>query len=100
MRLRGVERTPVRVRRHHWHASAKRNARLIAHHQHRELIERLLADPWTRRYLPESFLDFANSELFLWATRQGEGLLNRDGGSRSKHSEARGTPETVGAVAS
>jgi hypothetical protein len=32
-------------------------------HRHREEIERLLADPWTRRYLPESFLDWADSQL-------------------------------------
>jgi hypothetical protein len=32
-------------------------------YQHREAIERLLSDPWARRYLPESFLDFADSQL-------------------------------------
>ena len=32
-------------------------------HDHREEIERLLADPWMRRYLPESFLDWAESQL-------------------------------------
>jgi hypothetical protein len=32
-------------------------------HQHREEVERLLADPWTRRYLPDSFLDFADTQL-------------------------------------
>jgi len=32
-------------------------------HQHREEIERLLGDRWTRRYLPGSFLDWADSQL-------------------------------------
>jgi hypothetical protein len=32
-------------------------------HDHREEIERLLADPWMQRYLPESFLDWADCQL-------------------------------------
>jgi hypothetical protein len=32
-------------------------------HDHREEIERLLADPWMQRYLPQSFLDWADCQL-------------------------------------
>jgi hypothetical protein len=32
-------------------------------HDHRAEIEGLLADPWMQRYLPESFLDWADCQL-------------------------------------
>jgi hypothetical protein len=32
-------------------------------HDHREEIEKLLADPWMQRYLPQSFLDWADCQL-------------------------------------